>query len=89
MDTQIKHLFPENNPIVKYPLLVIHRPNPYAKWYEEDIVYMSMQQFKIFQEKHPDLTYTGIKKRNIRMHSEFGVIVSLPFSELVTKKVVV
>ena len=87
MDAQIRNLFPQNNPIVKYPLLLIHRLYPYSQDYNEDLVYMSEKQFNIFKDKHTELCFLSIKKRNIKMLTEYGSIVRLKVSELIEKGV--
>lgn len=83
MQAQIKSLFPEDNPIHSYPLLVIHRPQVFKKGYLEDVVYMSMNQFDIFTEKYGKLDFLFVKKRSCKTTSEFGSIIAVSFNELV------
>lgn len=83
MQAQIQSLFPEDNPIHKYPLLVVHRPQVFKKGYLEDVVYMSMKQFDIFSEKYGKLDHLFVKKRSYKTTSEFGDIIAVSFNELV------
>lgn len=84
MQAQIQSLFPEDNPVQKYPILVIHRPQPFKKDYLQDVVYMSMNQFNIFTEKYGKIEYLFIKKRVYKTTSEFGDIIAVSFNTLVT-----
>ena len=86
MEAQIKSLFPKTHEVHKYPLLVIHRPNPFSKGYEEDVVYMTLQQFN-FYTVGLDIKYVSYKKRNVRMSTAFGEIVGVKFSHLVNNKI--
>lgn len=86
MEVQIDNLFPKNSEVRNFPLLVIHRPNPYSKSYDEDLVFMTLEQFKIYS-KDNDMEYISYKKRNVRMSTAFGEIVSVKFSDLVKNKI--
>lgn len=87
MQAQIQSLFPEDNIIHKYPLLIIHRTHAFKKDYLEDVVYMSKKQYNIFSELHGKIEYLFIKKRQYKTTSEFGDIIAVSFSELVKKGV--
>ena len=82
MESQIKSLFPPEHEVQKFPLILIHRPNPYSKNYNDDMVYLTKTQFDKFKLKSPGIEYLDIKKRNARMSTEFGEIISIKFSEL-------
>ena len=89
MSSQIDALFPVKSEVRSFPLLLIHRPNPFSKSYTEDVVYMTLQQFEIFKEKNKDLEYLTMKKRKERMNNPFGTIVSMKFSSLLTHKIII
>ncbi len=84
MQAQIQALFPEDNPVQEYPLLVIHRPQVFKKGYLEDVVYMSTKQFNVFSEKYGKINYLFVKKRAYKTTSEFGDIIAVSFNTLVT-----
>lgn len=86
MYSQINSLFPEDHEVRKYPLYVIHRPNSFSKGYENDIVYMTLKQFQTLIETYP-LKYITLKRRNLRMSTDFGEIVSIKFSDMFNAKV--
>lgn len=88
MDSQIKSLFPLRHEVRTFPLLAIHRPNPFSKGYGEDLVFMTKKQLELFNKEFScDLTVISHKRRNIRMSTDFGEIVSVKFSDLVTNKI--
>lgn len=80
MDSQIKSLFPENHEVRNYPLFLIHRPNPFSKNFDEDIIYMTHEEFK---KLNLPFNYDTIKKRKSKMSTDFGVIVSIKFYKLI------
>lgn len=87
MESQIKSLFPEDDKIHTYPLLVIHRLHAFKKNYIEDVVYMSFDQFNDFTKSYGKIDYLFMKKRNHKTTSKFGHIVAVDFNELVKKGV--
>lgn len=87
MESQINSLFPPKSEVRTYPLYVIHRPNPFSKGYGEDLVYMTFTQYVIIAQDCADLKYVSYKKRNVRMTTDFGEIIAVKFSDLVTYKV--
>jgi hypothetical protein len=87
MESQIKSLFPPKHEVRTFPLYVIHRPNPFSKGYEEDLVYMTLKQYEDIAKVCTDLKYVSYKKRNVRMTTNFGEIVAVKFSDLIKYKV--
>lgn len=79
MHSQIDSLFPENHEVRGYPLFVIHRPNPFSKNFDEDIVYMTYNQYMSF---NLPILYQDLKIRKARMSTDFGAIVSIKFYRL-------
>lgn len=87
MEGQINSLFPLKHEVRTFPLFVLHRPNPFSKGYGEDLVYMTLKQYLIIAKDCGDLKYVSYKKRNVRMLTDFGEIVSVKFSDLVTYEI--
>ena len=79
MHSQIDSLFPENHEVRGFPLLVIHRPNPFSKNFKEDVVYMTYDQFKSF---NLPISYDTLKQRKVKMSTGFGAIISIKFYKL-------
>ena len=79
MYSQIDSLFPENHEVRDFPLFVIHRPNPFSKFFGEDVVYMTYKQFISY---NLPIDYDTIKIRKAKMSTDFGAIVSIKFSKL-------
>lgn len=79
IENQIKALFPEDSEVRKYPIILIHRLNPFSNNTNEDIVYMTHRQYLRFKEVSPDLRYETYKQRKGMYNSEYGTIVSITF----------
>lgn len=80
MATSIIAMFPPEDEVSKRPCLLIHykqgklgvRRTP-----EMELVYMSLQQFNIFKEKSPNLSYFSLKEFKFDLQSEFKTIVGM------------
>ena len=78
-ESQIISLFPEDADVTKYPILLIHRPEPFSSNTSKDILYMSLRQFNLFKELNISLEYETIKERVYKMENQFCIVVSMKF----------
>jgi hypothetical protein len=78
----IQAMFPKEDEVFKKPLLLVHYEEVgrgHKRLPEHEKVYMSLQQFDIFQTKSPFLKYDTLKDFKFYMNSEFKTIVSMTF----------
>lgn len=85
MDGMMKALFPEEDQVFKHPKILIYRPKSYSKGTENDVVFMSLKQFKKFRKLSRSLTYDTIKTARFEMRSEYKTMVSVKFSQFKEK----
>jgi hypothetical protein len=81
IDNQIKALFPEESDVRKYPIILIHRPNPFSNNTDNDTVYYTYEQHLRFKDFNKKLRYISIKYRKGMYNSEYGAIVNISFED--------
>lgn len=72
----IQSMFPKEDEIFKRPYLLIHAKEKA----DEDMVYMSLEQFILYNKDSPNLTYSTTKEFKFEMNSEFKYIVGMSFN---------
>jgi len=82
MNGAIKSFFPPNSEVHKQPCLLLHKKEVgqgNKRTINDEIIYMSMTQFKRFLKKNPSLKFDKLKELKIDTTSEFKQIVSMTF----------
>lgn len=82
MKSAIEVMFPPEDEVFKKPKLLIHYKEVgrgHTRLPEHEIVYMSLQQFDIFQTMNPSLKYDSLKTFKFEMECEFKHIVNMTF----------
>lgn len=81
MFSHIQSMFPKEDEVFKKPLLLFHyKERPIGtrnRTPDLEMVYMSQQQFEIFQKLNPNFRYDYIKTFKFELQSEFKTIVGM------------
>lgn len=79
METSIKVMFPPEDEVFKKPCILIHRKmaEGYRRTDLDDLVYMSLQQFDLFNSKGAKLEYISLKEFKFDLTSQFKTIVGV------------
>jgi len=82
MKSTITAFFPEDEKVHSLPCLLFHYKEVgkgNKRTINDEIVYMSLEQFKSFLKDNPILKYDNLKILNFKVNSEFKEIVSMTF----------
>jgi hypothetical protein len=79
METSINVMFPPENEVFKKPCILIHRKmaEGYRRTDLDDLVYMSLQQFNLFNNNGAKLEYISLKEFKFDLFSQFKTIVCI------------
>jgi len=82
LESSMRAMFPPGDEVFTKPCLLIHYRQGIPgrkRLIDDEMVYMSLKQFKLFKEMSPEFEYAHIKEYKFDLNSEFKTIVGVTF----------